>query len=122
MELINRDNGQTIASYVHEAYSFFKRLKGLLFTEKLPRGCALHIRPCRSVHTFFMKYTIDVLHLDEQDCIVGVEHKMPPGKFGRMNRKASSVVELPAGTIEQTKTEIGHHVRFEKSEEEMLLC
>jgi uncharacterized membrane protein (UPF0127 family)/Flp pilus assembly pilin Flp len=114
MELINRDNGQTIAADVHEAYSFFRRLKGLLFTEQLSPGCALHIRPCRSVHTFFMKYSIDVLHLDEQDCIVAVESNVPPGKFGLTCRQTVSVVELPPGTIEQTKTEIGHQVRFEK--------
>lgn len=124
MKLINRDNGLIIALQIGEARSFWSRLKGLMFTRDLPPGCALHIRPCRSIHTFFMNYSIDVLHLDSHLRIVGMEQRLKPGKLGERYGHTVSVIELPAGSIEQTETRVGHAVHFVKNynEEERLEC
>jgi uncharacterized membrane protein (UPF0127 family) len=113
MRLVYAGNGNILADEVLNAYTFFRRLKGLMFTKSLPSGCCLHIRPCRSVHTFFMKYAIDILFLDAHDNIVGVEVSLKPGKLGSFHKNTASVIELPEGTILENRIQIGKAVRFE---------
>ncbi len=110
-QLVNLSNGKILAKHVTEAYSFWWRLRGLMFTNTFPSGGALHIKPCRSVHTFFMKYEIDVLYLDGNFRIVGIDIAIPPGKIGKSYTNAKSVVELPAKKVLETETKIGHYIK-----------
>jgi uncharacterized membrane protein (UPF0127 family) len=112
LKLVNQDTGETIAWKVMQAHSFFRRLRGLLFTEPLSPGTGLHIKPCRSVHTFMMGYAIDVLYLDAQLRVVGVEEHLPPGRIGAVIKNTASVVELPAGSIRTTRMAVGQTVQF----------
>jgi uncharacterized membrane protein (UPF0127 family) len=113
MKLTNLENGQNLAKNVSVAKNFFQRFKGLMLTETLHPGCALHIIPCRSVHTYFMKYSIDVVHLDSRLQVVYVEESLPPNKVGKMTgRRTVSVVELPAGTIAETQTKVGDYLEL----------
>ncbi|WP_078548224.1 DUF192 domain-containing protein [Litchfieldia alkalitelluris] len=112
MELYNLSNQTVIADNVGRAYSFIKRLKGLMFTKTLNSGTGLHIKPCLSVHTFFMKYPIDILYLNQNNEIVALDQAMSPGKVGKVYRDVQSVIELPAGTIEQMKIEINQIIKL----------
>lgn len=114
MKLINRSTNEQLAEEIGTAYSFWGRLRGLMFTKEIRAGCGLHIRPCKQIHSFFMNYSIDVLFVNDENVIVGVESHFPPYKIGRVYREASSVIELPAGTIEETQTEIGNQIQFIK--------
>jgi len=60
-----------------------------------------------------MRYSIDVLYLDSNHKVIAVEKNVRPGKFGRIHRKAASVIELPIGIISETETEIGQEVQFQ---------
>lgn len=113
--MINRDTGRQLAGEVREADTFTKRLRGLMFEESLPQGCALHIRPCRSVHTWFMRFPIDVLFLDADRKVVGLEENVPPGRWAVGCKEAASVVELPAGSIRETGTTPGQAVFFQEA-------
>ena len=113
MKLVNLETGDMLAAEVLEAKTFGKRLRGLMFTKALRGGTGLHIAPCRAVHTYFMKYAIDVLHLDASFTVVGMEIRLPPGKVGGAIRGTVSVVELPAGSLEHTRTQIGQKVEFQ---------
>lgn len=113
MKLLNANNGEWLADNVKEAKSFLKRLRGLMFTKHLPDGEALLIQPCRSIHTFFMNYSIDVLYLDSNNCVRAVSEEMLPRKMGKSSKGVLAVVELPSGTIAKTKTEVGQTVRFQ---------
>jgi uncharacterized protein len=115
MKLIIQESGQQVGHRIAAAYSFLGRLRGLMLTSSLSEGSGLHIRPCRGVHSFFMKYSIDVLHLDEASQIVGIEQCLKPGKLGETFRGTRSVVELPAGTLEQAGVRIGQTVVFDNS-------
>ncbi len=108
MKVVNLSNGTEIADTVGSADSFFKRLKGLMFTKDLPAGHGLLIQPCQSIHTFFMNYPIDVVYLDGNSIVVGIDENMAPSKIGKVRRKARSVLELPAGTIQNTDLKVGH--------------
>ncbi|WP_426454036.1 DUF192 domain-containing protein [Paenibacillus sp. S-38] len=112
MKLVNLNTGETLASDLHTAKTFLERLRGLMFSKELPQGTGLHIRPCRSIHTFFMRYAIDVLYLDENHTIVGMQEKLPPGRVGPLVPRAVSVVELPAGSLSLTQTKDGQAVVF----------
>ena len=110
MKVVNLSNGTEIANNLALANTFFKRLKGLMFTKNLSEGNGLHIQPCQSIHTFFMNYSIDVLYLSDQLEIVGMDESMKPRSVGKYHKMASSVLELPAGTISRTGSKIGHYL------------
>jgi uncharacterized membrane protein (UPF0127 family) len=113
MKLINLENGQVLAHHVREARTFIQRLRGLMFSKQLPSGCALHIQPCRSIHTFFMNYAIDVLHLDSDHKVVLTEENLVPRRIGKNVQGTVSVVELPTGSIQQSGTKVGQAVQFQ---------
>jgi uncharacterized protein len=123
MELVNASTGEVLADKLEEADSFGKRLKGLMFKKSMPENYALHLTPCRSIHTFFMKFPIDVLYLDNEKTIVGIEEKLQPGKIGKKVKGARTVIELPEGQISRTGTKVGQIVqsRTKNSVENSLL-
>ncbi|WP_228547534.1 DUF192 domain-containing protein [Filobacillus milosensis] len=114
MILHNLSTDQAIADSIKPAYTFSRRLKGLMFTKQLDSGCGLHILPCQSVHTHFMRYPIDVVYVNQDLVVVDIDENLPPGKFGKRRRDARSVLELPTGTIATSDLQIGHQLSFEK--------
>ncbi|MCI2257073.1 DUF192 domain-containing protein [Domibacillus sp. PGB-M46] len=112
IKLLNLQTKQVIAKEVKVAYRFWSRFKGLMLTKNMPDNLALHISPCPSIHTFFMRYPIDVLYLNNRKEIVGTEESLVPGKIGKRFSKTESVIELPAGRIKDTSTTVGQTVAF----------
>ena len=72
------------------------RMRGLLGRRGLARGEGLLIRPTNSVHTFFMRFPIDVVFLDRDETIVKIADNVAPWRM-RAARGARSVLELAAG-------------------------
>jgi len=105
-------NNIVIAENLVEAKSFFKRLKGLMFTKHLPPQAALFINPCKGIHTYFMNYNIDVLYLDINNKILSIDENMEPRKVGKLRKKAVSVIELSSGRIKATETQVGQVVEI----------
>jgi uncharacterized membrane protein (UPF0127 family) len=79
---------------------------GLLGRRSLPAGKGLLIRPASSVHTFFMRFPIDVVFLDRNGVVVGIRHEVRPWRaaFARGGR---SVLELSAGEAARTGVRVG---------------
>jgi hypothetical protein len=90
-----------------------KRRVGLLKHTGLRLGEALWIVPCESVHSFFMKFTIDILYLDRGKKVKGFRHNMKPWRVSAC-LLSHSVLELPAGMIERSGTQKGDQLAFEK--------
>lgn len=111
--LVNSTKGKVLAKRVAVARSFGRRLKGLLFRRELPAGEGLIIEPCKSVHTFFMLFPIDVVFYDEKGQVISVFSFLPPFRVTPVMRAARGVVELPAGTITETGTQVGDTIRLE---------
>jgi len=85
------------------ANNFWLRLKGLLGKSSLADNEALIITPCSQVHTIAMRFPIDVIFVDKQQCVTKtVEHLKPYRQA--MNRGAHGVIEVAAGMIQQ------HHI------------
>jgi len=89
------------------------RRTGLLKHEKLDAGEGLWIAPCEAVHTFGMKFPIDVLYLTKNKKVVKIRPNMPRSRMS-MCLRAHSVLELPAGTCASTGTIAGDQLTFEK--------
>jgi uncharacterized protein len=107
MTIVNWSRGTTIADHVEIAASFWRRGKGLIGRRSLPRGYGLVIRPCGSIHMFFMSMPLDVLHLDKDGRVVKILHGIKPWRLGPFVPKSRWVVELPAGTAQRTGTQVG---------------
>jgi len=93
------------------ATSLIDRFKGLLGRKSLEPGQGMILRPCKGIHTFFMKFPIDVVFLDKENQLIGLYKNLPPYRMTSIYRNAHSVLELPAGTLDEY-TVIGSRIEF----------
>lgn len=105
MKLYNTTKNQIIAKELLVADTFYKRLKGLLGKSNLPDGTALWIKDCPSVHTFFMKFNIDVIFIDKHMRVTQVVENLKPWRFTRFFQyKNKSCIEL--SSLEEISTKV----------------
>jgi hypothetical protein len=104
MKITNKTKGTTLADNAYLAADLFSRLKGLLGRKCLREGEALIIRPSNSIHTFFMRFAIDVLFVDRQNKIIAALKDILPWRVSPVYWNAYYVVELSRGVIEKTGT------------------
>jgi uncharacterized membrane protein (UPF0127 family) len=93
-----------------------KRRTGLLKHTRLDPGEGLWIAPCEGIHTFGMKFAIDVVFLNRKKKILKVRPNMVRRRMA-ISLRAHSVLELPAGTIEATGTAKGDQLEFDTYDE-----
>jgi uncharacterized membrane protein (UPF0127 family) len=89
--------GLTVCGHCELANTIVSRMRGLLGRRGLAAGEGMLISPAPSVHTFFMRFTIDVVFLDKSGTIVKIAHSLRPWRTAG-KRKAVQALELPAGT------------------------
>jgi len=99
--LYNKTRGNVVAARVMWADTFQRRLRGLMGCARadFPTGTALVINPCKQVHTFFMRFAIDVLFVDSDLCVVQALQQLCPNRVSPYVKSARRVIELPPGTI-----------------------
>lgn len=102
----NLTRGTSIGEAIACAESSAERRTGLLKHTKLDEGEGLWIVPCEAVHTFFMKFALDLIYLDRKKRVRGVRRAVGPWRMS-MCFAAHSVIELPVGMIERTGTQKG---------------
>ena len=90
------EDGRVVCERCLIADGPFARMRGLLGRKELPGGEGILLRPAGSVHTFFMRFPIDVVFLDRELRVVAIAADVPPWRT-RGARGAKAVVELPAG-------------------------
>ena len=96
----NLTRGATVASSARVANTFWSSFRGLMLAPPLPAGAGLVIVPSSSIHTQFMRFPIDVLYVNKEDVIVGIDRNLRPWRIGRFYKRVHYVVELPAGGAE----------------------
>ena len=117
VQIFNVAKGAVIAQQAKLTVSFGQRMKGLLGQDSLAANEALIIKPCSSIHTFFMRFAIDVLFLDKNMQIVRLIQNMPPNRLSPIVWASKMAIELPAGKISQTNTQVGDKVVFRQPAE-----
>ncbi|CZR10330.1 DUF192 domain-containing protein [Trichococcus ilyis] len=93
-KLINARTGEVILEDLQTADTFYARFRGLMGRPSMPENAGLMIKPCNSVHCFFMKFPIDLLFLDEENRIIRIMTGMAPGSFSPIVKGAKSVIEM----------------------------
>jgi uncharacterized membrane protein (UPF0127 family) len=94
------------------ADGFLTRLRGLLGRRELPRDEGLLINPCSSIHTWFMRFPIDVVFLDRDLRVVRVAADVGPWRL-RWGRRARQVLELAAGEAAARGIGVGDRLTLE---------
>jgi hypothetical protein len=92
-------NSVVLADRLRPAHTHWTRLRGLLGTRGLEPGEGLWIKPSNQVHMFGMRYAIDVVFLDDAGTVLRVVHALQPNRISTRVKGATSVLELPAGTL-----------------------
>lgn len=115
-QAVNCNQQRNLALRVQLALDPWGRLRGLLGTKGLDPHSGLLLAPCRSIHTCFMRYAIDVLFLDRFGIVVALRTELPPWRFTPIFHSSYCVLELPAGTVSSTSTVRGHRVAFHRVE------
>jgi uncharacterized membrane protein (UPF0127 family) len=85
----------------------WSRLRGLLGYPVLRSGEGLWLPGTQCIHTFGMRFPIDVLFLDVCGCVIHSIHALQPWRISPYIHNATSVLELPAGILRQTGTKLG---------------
>jgi uncharacterized protein len=109
----NQTRNTILADAAEVADSSEKRRTGLLKHDHLDPGQGLWIVPCESVHSFFMKFAIDLVYLDRNKKVRKVRHRMVPWRLSAC-LTAHSILELPAGAVAASGTQPGDQLEIEQ--------
>lgn len=95
-----------VARHVEAAVDSASRRRGLLGRDSLPADAALIIAPCSAVHTFFMRFPIDVVFVRRDGAVVKVRHTLGPSRMTAAPG-AFATIELAAGAAARVGLEPG---------------
>lgn len=115
LRISNLTRNTTLATHAEVADQAASRNKGLLGRTNLNLGEGLWIVPCESVHTFFMKFPIDLVYIDRSKRVKKVRSSVGPWRLSACF-SAHSIIELPAGVIHNTQTGTGDQLEFAPAE------
>ena len=110
---INVTTGQIIATRVKIAQDFKSRSIGLLNRTSLDEDEALLIKPCNAIHTFFMKFPIDVVFLDKKARVVKIKHALKKSRFSASILRGYMTLEMKSGKLSKVQVKTGDFVKFE---------
>lgn len=110
MRAFNKSSGRMLARKLRVAQTLAARAKGLLGEKELPEGEGLLIRPCLGVHTFLMRFPIDVVFLDGTNRVLATVSDLKPHRMTGLLVKSSSALELPAGAVAASRTRPGDQI------------
>jgi uncharacterized protein len=106
LALTNTRDRQIVARTLIPAFDSASRRRGLLKHDTLPDDTALVIAPTNAIHTFFMRFAIDVAFVSRDGRIVKIRTALPPWRIAAAWR-AFAVVELPSGALERAGVQRG---------------
>ncbi|HEX2911707.1 MAG TPA: DUF192 domain-containing protein [Chloroflexia bacterium] len=112
VKIVNRTRNVVVADKAEMAESVWTRFMGLMGRKGLEKGAGLVIYPNNSIHMFFMRFPIDVLHVSADGTILKILHSIKPWRVGPIVRKCKYTVELPAGTAQANGTTEGDRIEL----------
>lgn len=101
-----------LAQQTEVALTLSSRMIGLLRYSHLDTGKALLIPSCHSVHTWGMRFVIDVVFVDVTWRVVAIYANLAPWRLTPLVWKAHSVIELPAGTTQRENLLVGDRLQI----------
>jgi len=113
VRVTNTTKGTELGESIRVADGWWSRLRGLLGAPTLEAGEGMVLIPCKAVHMYGMKQSLDVVFVDRDGSVVALYPGLAPGERTKTHRKSRSVFELPPSTIEQSATALGDTIRTE---------
>lgn len=113
MKVYKTLNNEIIADNVKVAQNFFSRTVGLIPKKTFNKGEGLIIKPCSSIHTFFMKFAIDVLFVNKKNEVVALYENVKPWKILPIHFNSYYVIELDSGAISSKNISKGDLITIE---------
>ncbi len=102
-----RRSGSLLADAIESAFDSVSRRRGLLGRDAMREGSALIIAPCQAIHTFRMRFAIDVVFADRHGTIVKSTNAASDPAGSRAHSAAFAVIELPVGAIDRSQIRVG---------------
>ncbi len=105
--------GAVLVDRVEIACGFRGRALGLMGRAPLPRGRGLLLKPCAEIHTFFMRFPLDLVFLGDGDEVVRVVRGMAPWRMAFGGRGARAVLEVASGWMPADAVRPGDRITWE---------
>jgi len=103
---VNQCTGVPLATRIEAAFDSSSRRRGLLGREGLSRRHAIVIAPTNAIHTWFMRFAIDVVFAAKDGTVVGLRRALRPWRIAIAPR-AFCAIELEAGSIDRDAVAVG---------------
>jgi uncharacterized protein len=110
--LVDSANGRVVVPRLELALDSTARRRGLLGRDGLEEGAGLVIAPSNSVHTFFMRFAIDIVFLNRSGRVLKIRHRVPARRVA-LSATAHAVLELPAGAAERSGLAVGQQLALQ---------
>ena len=110
LALTNARHQRIVARTLLTAFDSKSRRTGLLGRDSLPEGSALIIAPCQAIHTFSMRFAIDVAFVAKDGLVLKVRQAVPPRRIA-VSLRAFAVIELRAGALQASDTRPGDRLQ-----------
>jgi uncharacterized membrane protein (UPF0127 family) len=104
--LVIERNGEVVASAVELAGTSETRRRGLLGRDSLDPSAAIIIAPTSAIHTFFMRFVIDVAFVNREGRVLKIAHDLKPWRMAASLR-GFAVVEMSAGCMRRSGVVVG---------------
>jgi uncharacterized membrane protein (UPF0127 family) len=104
---LTTSTGTTVAGAVAMAETPWQRFVGLMGRRELAADTGLCLRPCSSIHMFFMRIAVDAVFVDRDGVVVRIYPSLRPWRVTRVVRKAKACIELPAGSLAAAGVSVG---------------
>jgi uncharacterized protein len=114
LRVVNETRGTVLGERVRVADTGLTRIVGLLGERELPAGDGLLIMPSQGIHTWGMRFPIDVVILDRGWNVLALRRGTRAFRMTRLFWKAAAVLELPPGMLDSTATAVGDTLAFER--------
>jgi len=112
MPAVNLTKNTWLATTVRKADNFLTRLVGLLRRTSLGPEEALWLIPSKGLHTFGMRFPIDVIFLNEDNKVIHTVRDLAPNRISRLQLRSRSILELPQGSIQKSATAVGDQIEI----------
>lgn len=111
LKLITKENERELLSEVEVADSLWKRFRGLMFRRELPKEKGLLLRPSNSIHTFFMRFPIDVIFINKNNQVIKITEDMKPNRITKIVLHSAYIIESNANVLSR-RLKVGDQLKF----------
>lgn len=116
MNVVNRTRARTLIGAATIARTAQERRTGLIGRTTLTHGEGMVFPGTKSIHTFGMRFPIDVVFLDREQRVIHIVQQMPCSRVSPLVWRSAMALEMAAGTLALTGTELGDRIEFVETE------